>query len=472
MLVHIIFSIYAPYVRRRKKRMNRVEPEFLEKIIIKSSHEYKHFLVLISNVFEPEYFDSHVIGKIFELTKTYLDEYSSIPDRNIIIQSVSEDIRQDTMDFFAEIDSIDFDTSANYDWLLEETNKFLKDKALKQAIIKSVDIIDKEEERENIREHIENALCKDIKIDLGLNYWEELGSRLRRILTSTDKRIKTGFGQFDEFITGGFPAYSLSVIIAEIHGFKTNTIINFAARQTTRGFNPVVLTLEMSEDAYAQRFDSIYSLSDMNRMYLSSENIKELARKLKIVKEENGHGTLLIKQFPTGSASVRDFRIYLRELLIRDINFDIIYVDYINLMAAAKSKGDGGNLYITVKTIAEELRALSFEFAVPVISVSQLNREGSFVGFNELSFNYIAESKGLPATCDFMAILGTSEEDLIYQSEIHYKIVKNRFGGRIGEIGKFYYDSRSLKMYDEIEENLWISDAQITGDEREREEVE
>ena len=447
--------------------MDSVDPGFLEKIIIKSCQEYKHFLVLISNAFEPEYFDGHVAGKIFEFTRKHLEEYTSLPDRNVVINSLEEGIREDAKEFYQELDSIDFNISENYDWLLEESNKFLKDKALKRAIIQSVDIIDKDDEREKVREYIEAALCKDIKIDLGLNYWEDLGSRLRRILTSTDTRIPTGFGQFDEYITGGFPAFSFSVIVAEIHGFKTNTLINMAARQTAKGFNPVILTLEMSEDAYAQRFDSIYSLSDMNRMYLSSENIKDLARKLKIVKDSNGHGTLLIKQFPTGAASVRDFRIYLRELLIRDIKFNIIYVDYINLMMTAFKKGDG-NLYITVKTIAEELRALSFEFRVPIVSVSQLNREGSFVDFSELSFNYIAESKGLPATCDFMAILGTSEEDLIYQSEVHYKIVKNRFGGRIGEVGKFYYDSRSLKMYDMIEENLWIQEASETGDERER----
>lgn len=447
--------------------MDKVNTDFLEKIIIKSSQEDKQFLVLISNVFEPEFFDDHSASKIFEFTREYLDTYSSVPNRNVLIESINEDIKSDVLKFFNEIDSIDFNIAENYDWLIEETNNFLKDKALKGAIIKSVDIIDKDDEREKIREYIEDALCKDIKIDLGLNYWEDLGSRLKQILTSSDTRIPTGFPQFDEYINGGFPAFSLSALISDIHQGKTNTIINFASRQVLKGYTPVMITLEMSEHAYAQRLDSIHTLSDMNRMYMSSENIKELARKLKDIKNNNEHGALLIKQFPTGSASVRDLRIYLRELLIRDIKFDIVYVDYINLMKAAYKKVDS-NLYISVKTIAEELRALSFEFKVPVVSVSQLNREGSFVDFNELTFNYIAESKGVIATGDFFAILGTCEEDLIYQSEIHYKIVKNRLGGRVGEIGKFYYDSRSLKMYDSIEEDLWIQDANITGDERER----
>jgi len=95
-----------------------------------------------------------------------------------------------------------------------------------------------------------------------------------------------------------------------------------------------------------------------------------------------------------------------------------------------------------------------------------LNREGSMVNFAELDFVYISESMGVPATADFMAIYGVDNDLLVYSSELHYKIVKNRLGGRVGEIDKFYYDARSLKMYDSTEMELWLSDAKITGDER------
>ena len=123
-------------------------------------------------------------------------------------------------------------------------------------------------------------------------------------------------------------------------------------------------------------------------------------------------------------------------------------------------------MYSTVKRVSEELRALSFEFKIPVVSVSQLNREGTFVNFTELDFNYIAESLGVPATADFMAILGTDEDNMAYQNEILYKITKNRLGGRVGQFDKFYLDARSLKMYDSCELDLWIEDAEISGDDR------
>ena len=124
------------------------------------------------------------------------------------------------------------------------------------------------------------------------------------------------------------------------------------------------------------------------------------------------------------------------------------------------------NMYATVKRVAEELRALSFEFEIPVVSVSQINREGMFVNFDSLDFNYIAESLGVPATADFMAILGTDEDNMIYENEVLYKITKNRLGGRVGQFDKFYLDARSLKMYDSCELDEWLADAEISGDDR------
>jgi replicative DNA helicase len=158
-----------------------------------------------------------------------------------------------------------------------------------------------------------------------------MGIRLRKIFTATEQRIPTYFPAFDELINGGFPPLTFNVLTAKIHGGKSNTMANFAARQVLNGHNVVLLTLEMSEHAFAQRFDSILTGLDMNRMYLQGKIEVELVRRLNEIKHDN-LGQLFIKQYPTGAASILDFRMYLRELQIRDINIDIVYVDYINLM--------------------------------------------------------------------------------------------------------------------------------------------
>jgi hypothetical protein len=124
------------------------------------------------------------------------------------------------------------------------------------------------------------------------------------------------------------------------------------------------------------------------------------------------------------------------------------------------------DLYTSVKSIAQELRALSFEFKMPVVSVSQLNREGTFVGFEQMDYNYIAESMGIPATADFMSIIGIDEDKWVYEHELHNKIIKNRLGGRLNEIWRCYYDERTLKMYDEQELDVWLADARLFNDER------
>ena len=441
-----------------------LEPDFIEKLIIKSALTDKTFLILISNVFEPEYFTLASTSSAFKALRNHIEEFSNIAPRDVILNST--DNREDVEELFGEIDAIEFDVASNYEYLTTETNKYLKEQAVKRAILDSVNVIESRSDRNIIRQKIEEALCKDIKVDLGLDYFGQLRDRLIRIFTASDIRIPTFFPQFDEYLSGGFPPFTLSVLTARIHGFKSNIMANFIARQVLHGYNVGLMTLEMSEDAFAQRFDSIYSLMDINRMYITSEYRKLLIEKLQAIKGQDTRGNLYIKQFPTGRASIKDFRIYIRELLLRGIKLDIIYVDYINLMMSEFSNSD--NMYSKVKAIAEELRAMSFEFEVPIISVSQLNREGSFVGFEELDYNYIAESMGLPATADFMAILGADEDSMVYQSELFYKIVKNRLGGRVGDINKFYYDSRSLKMYDDTELDLWISEAEQSGDVRER----
>lgn len=221
---------------------------------------------------------------------------------------------------------------------------------------------------------------------------------LAKNLKEGDKIIsKDGFDTvFDVFDTGiKEEMYDLN--LQNHHLYYTNNILshnsnlmaNMAARQVMNGHNVVLMSLEMSENMFAQRFDSIYSLLDINRIYTIDEKKQELVRRLRDIKSIENRGELFIKQFPTGEASVLDFKRYLRELLLRGIKIDILYADYINLMKTAYKTEN--SLYSSVKKVSEELRALSFEFKVPVVSVSQLNREGSFVGFEEINFNYIAE---------------------------------------------------------------------------------
>ncbi len=565
--------------------------DFTEKLILKSMLADKNYFFMVSSVFQPDFFQSKLISEVFKISKEHFEKYETNPDLSIIKNSINSELKDEFDILIDDLNQIDFNLADNYKYLIDKTNEYLKEQSMKQAILKSVDIINNKGNKSLIEELVKNALSKDLMIDLGLNYFSELGSRLKRMFEADKNRIPTYYPQFDEYLNGGFPSFTLNFIIGQIHGWKSASIDNIASRQVLNGHNVVVTTMEMCQDAYAKRFDAVFTSMDINRMYLP-ESRKKLVKKLKDIKEGD-HGLLFIKHFPTGEATRNDIRAYLRELNIRGIKVDILYVDYINIMKGTLSSSR--NLYESVKSIAEELRSLSFEFNIPVFSVSQLNREGGMISFNDTSFYHISEcldkntivykkdigktrisdinvgdqikgssgyvnvlridlkrkkkykiktksgkeiicsinhkfpsdkgilsisdglrtgdklfvknletnfddkiieiidmdnedllidievdhdhffyandiltknSIGVPATADFMAIFGRNADDMVYENEIHYKIVKNRLGGRIGQVDKFYFDSRSLKMYDVTEIDDWLRDVEISGDTR------
>ena len=164
---------------------------------------------------------------------------------------------------------------------------------------------------------------------------------------------------------------------------------------------------------------------DINRIYLDRK--KELVEELTKIKKNNTLGTLIIKEFPTGKASASNFESHLHELEMRDIKPDIAYADYIGLMKP-DSFSSRDNLYESGKNISTDLRGLSFEFNIPFVSVSQINREGSRIDLESVDFTYVAESYGVAHTADFISILGIDNDLLTYTNELHWKICKNRFG--------------------------------------------
>ena len=197
-----------------------VELNYLYVCMLKGMLSDKNYAITVTSVFEPDYFEDPGMVDIFNYTKEHVEKYNTLPDRDIIINSVDEDKKDGVVQLFAESDATDFSVSSNYDWLRKETNKYLKDRAMKQSIIQSVDIIDRGGDPEEIKKLVEAALCKDIDIDLGLNYFDDLAERLKRVLTASDNRVRTFYPTLDEMFNGGYPPYTLNMMIAKVHGHK------------------------------------------------------------------------------------------------------------------------------------------------------------------------------------------------------------------------------------------------------------
>lgn len=448
--------------------------EFLEQLIVKSILVDRKYFSLVFDKIEEKYFDEVVASNIFKTCSEYFKEYKNLPDKSIILNACDTKLQPNIAEYINSVESLDFDNSnsSNFDFLIDSTDKWIKEKAIKNAILDSVDIVSKGKDGDygKIEDLVKSALSKTLKFDLGLNYFNTISERIKRKFSETDYRIPTYFPEFDEKISGGFPKKTLSIFIAKSFGGKSNFMINMASRQVLNGKNVALFSLEMSEDMFAQRLDSIYSGVDIN--YIYSTKKKEFQDNLvSFLKEHSSssRGNLFIKSFPTGQASVIDIRTYLKELEMRGEKIDLICVDYINLMKSMYSNSHRDGLYEKGKSIAEELRALSYEFDIPVISVTQLRRSGSAYAENnleEVGMEDISESMGVIHTADFAAIFGTSDDLIVYASEVHYKIVKNRIGGGM-DIGRFYLDSKSLKLYDSSELDAWLDSAKISNDSRE-----
>ena len=420
----------------------------------------KNLAVTFTNSFEPKYFEIPEARNVFKFLSKYLKEYNKIPQDEIITNTVNS-----VESFLEDVHDTTFNLVENKEWLIDEANLYLKDKSLKYAILESVDIIEgkTKRDRSDIRRVIEDALIKDLKIDIGQNYWQDIPSRLKAIATSNIQRIPTFYPTFDEYIVGGFPQRgSLSCIVGATFSGKSQFAINISCRQVLNGFNVVIFTFELDEYAYAERADSIYSGLDMNRMYSTKEALSKLFNELKSVKEAVPNiGNLIIKDFPTGRATPADLIKHLRELQMRGINPNIIFVDYIGIMKGQHPTAP----YLNIKFLSEELRAMGIMFDCPVITFHQINREGRRVPFSELSGVFVSESAALEHNSDFMAMIGFDEDATVYENTTYWKIVKNRFGGRKGEI-PFYVDYNSLKIYDDSELDLWLFEAKKSGDER------
>lgn len=445
-----------------------VDTNFLMLSILKGMFLDKNYAFTVTTVFEEKYFQDVEMSEIFRVFKKHLDEHKEIPSKDIVANSIPSDTRAKVIDMLSRSEQTDFDMVKNYDWLLTETNNFLKDAAIKNAILQSVEVIDEKGNTSAIRDIIENALCKDIKINLGLDYFATLGERITRILTTADNRVQTYYPSLDEIFNGGYPPYTLNLMIAKPHGHKSNIMTNIITRQVYHGVDVAMASLEMSEDMYAQRFDANFTNLDINRIYHNKSVRGKFVSGIKELKNNTTRGNLFIKEYPTGRATVLDFRIWLRELKMRDMMPKIFYCDYLSLM---KPEGKHtGDLYKDGKAISEDLRALGLEFGIPVVTVAQINRTGTFLDFYSLDMNSIGESFGVPATADSMLVQGADEDDMIYKNELKWKCVKNRLGGQVGRIGKWYYDEKSLRIYDETELDLWIENASHSGDARDMKE--
>ena len=375
-----------------------------------------------------EYFQTRTNKILFELIDGYIKTYNVVPSKealNTKLQSL-DNISEDEFKSCGElITKLEADLKTSVDWLCDQTEKFCQEKAVYNAIMDSIKIIDKKDKKRgtgSIPEILTEALSVSFDTNIGHDFIEDANSRYDYYHVREEK-LQFDLEYFNKITKGGLSKKTLNIILASTGVGKTMFMTHCAAHHLTLGKNVLYLTMEMSEERIAERIDA-------NLMDVTIDDLKELpkdAYEKKMVRIKGGTtGKLIVKEYPTAAAGSAHFRHLLQELRIKkSFKPDVIYVDYLNICSSARMKMGGAvNSYMYIKAIAEELRGLAVEFDVPIISATQSNR-GAY-NSSDVGLDNTSESFALPATADFMFAL-ISSEDLEGLNQILVKQLKNRY---------------------------------------------
>ncbi len=424
---------------------NRIEESILKNLFVSDSFTRKVLPYL-----DAEYFTDRSERLVFNQVNEYFMKYNECPTHealNIQLNDLSgyndEEIKnaQNIINLCKEKTE-----ETPHDFLVDETEKWCKDRAIYNAVMESIQIIDKSSKREKgeIPDILKDALSVSFDQHIGHDFIEDADDRFLSYNTVEDK-LPFDLEMMNKITKGGLPNKTLNVVMAGTGVGKSLFMCHCASNNLMMGKNVLYISMEMSEEKIAERIDA--NLMNLPIQELSNLPKDMYDKKVKSIRDKTT-GKLIVKEYPTASAHTGHFRHLLQELnLKKDFIPDVIYIDYLNICASARMRMGGSvNSYTLVKSIAEEMRGLAVEFKLPIITATQTNRTGftsTDVGLEDTS-----ESFGLPATADLMVAL-ISTEELEELDQIMVKQLKNRYNDptyfRRFIIG---VDRARMKLYD------------------------
>jgi replicative DNA helicase len=420
----------------------RIEEVILSQII--NDDEYARKVIPF---LQDSYFHDRRDREVFKLINNHFIKYNQTPDvTTLSIDADKIQIKKDEFDQIQDIISSLTHVSDKADWLIERTEKFCKEKAIHNAIMRSIDILDgkdKEYTEDALPSLLADAISVSFNKSVGHDFYEDVETRYDFYHLKED-RLRFDLEMFNKVTKGGIPRKTLNAVLAPTGVGKSLFLCHHAAATLKQGKNALYITLEMSEERIAERIDC-------NLLNIDIDDLHKMGRRSFVSKvaelEQKTHGKLVIKEYPTSAAHAGHFRALLDELKTKK-NFipDVIYIDYINICASQRLRGGTHNSYTIVKSIAEELRALAVEFNVPIWSATQTNRGGA--NNSDISVTDTSESFGLPMTLDYLfAMIRTEELDELGQ--IMCIQLKSRYGD-INYKRKFVIgvDIKKFMLYD------------------------
>jgi replicative DNA helicase len=421
----------------------------VEFLILRNLLYNETYLRKVIPFIKSEYFEDFNQKIVFEEILKFIQQYNELATKEVLCIEVEK--RQDINDTsFKEIthliECLD-DVPAEFNWLVDTTEKWCRDRAIYLALMESIHIADNKDEKKNrdsIPSILSDALAVSFDTHIGHDYLLDYEARYESYHRKEEK-IEFDLEYFNKITKGGLPNKTLNIALAGTGVGKSLFMCHVAASVLLQGRNVLYITLEMAEERIAERIDAnllnipIQQLNELPKSMFESK-VTNLAKKTQ--------GTLIIKEYPTASAHSGHFKSLLNELsLKKSFKPDIIFIDYLNICSSSRYRGNSNiNSYTFIKAIAEELRGLACEFNVPIVSATQTTRSG--YGSSDVELTDTSESFGLPATADLMFAL-ISTEELEGLGQILVKQLKNRYNDpTIHKRFVIGIDRAKMRLYD------------------------
>ena len=420
----------------------------VEQTILKNLIQSEQYTRKVIPFLKPEYFADSSEQLVYTEIKSYFEKYIKSPTLEALLinldnnTSHSEGIIDGCKEMLGSMPVED----TPFDWLVDETEKWCKDRAIYIAVMDSIEVIDQKSQRSTgeIPELLKDALSVSFDQHIGHDVLEDAEERWEFYNTEEEK-LPFDLEYFNKITKGGLPNKTLNICLAGTGVGKSLFMCHMAASALMMNKSVLYITLEMSEERIAERIDA--NIMNVPMQDLPEMSKKEYGKKIGRLKSKT-QGRLIVKEYPTASAHAGHFRHLLQELEIKkDFKPDIIFIDYLNICASQRIRpGAGANSYTLVKSIAEELRGVAVEYDVPIMSATQTTRSG--FGSTDVGLEDTSESFGLPATADLMFALITSEE-LEELDQLVVKQLKNRYNDpTIFKRFVIGVDRARMKLYD------------------------
>lgn len=418
----------------------------LEQIILSNLITNEKYTADVYPFIKEEYFFDTKERRVFKYFSTFFDEYRSLPDKQVLHikaqndATLNETLLAQATEYLEKITHPDYiKENRDLDWLIKTTEKWCQDQAFYLALQEATDGIEDPALRVASQATIRDALSVSFENNLGHDWVDDAELRYEAN-TKVENKIPFDIDQFNKITNNGFNRKTLNIFIAQTHAGKSLFMCHMATHNLTMGYNVLYLSFELSDIQIGERIDANILDTDIRNLYQGGKS--SYMRKIERVKQRK-LGKLFIQSWASGTSNINKIRHFIEELkLKKKFTPDIIYIDYLNIIEP-RSKIP---IYEQISKLAVELRALSFDYDVPVVTVTQVNRSG--YGSADVGMDSVSQSYDVASHADFMCALIRTDA-LKELDQVLVKQLKNRYAN-MDNFGKFVVglDVQKMRIYE------------------------